>query len=67
VEVVEMEAATLLAIAAREGLEAAVVLAVTDLLDGGERRRIDSEALEAVGIRLGDAAFAAVRLPSRRP
>ena len=55
-EVVEMEAAALLAVAQRRGVAAAVLLAVTDLLEGG-RRRIDGEALEAAGLRLGETAY----------
>lgn len=59
-EAVEMEAATLLAIADRRGVAAAAVLAVTDLLEGDRRERISSEALEAVGPRLGEAGWAAL-------
>ncbi|CAN5205961.1 purine-nucleoside phosphorylase [soil metagenome] len=58
-EVVEMEAAALLAVARRRKVDAAVLLGVTDLLDG-TRRRIDGEALEAVGIRLGETAYEAI-------
>ena len=58
-EVVEMEAAALLAVARRRGVPAAVLLAVTDLLDG-ERRRIDPEALETAGLRLGETAYQAL-------
>ncbi len=58
-EVVEMEAATLLAVARRAGAAAAVLLAVSDLLHGG-RRRIDAEALEAAGLDLGETAYAAL-------
>ena len=64
-EVVEMEAATLLAVAARRGVAAAVLLAVSDQLAGGERRRIGAEALEAVGVRLGETAYAAISSGSR--
>ncbi len=59
-QVVEMEAATLLAVAARRDVRAAVLLAVTDLLEGGERRRLSVEELEAAGVRLGEAAWAAL-------
>jgi uridine phosphorylase len=59
-DVVEMEAATLLAVADRHDVPAAVVLAVTDLLDDGARRRIEEDALDAVGTRLGEAGFAAL-------
>lgn len=57
-QVVEMEAATLLAVAARRGARAAVVLAVSDLLPDGNRRRIAPEALERAGIHLGQVAYA---------
>ena len=59
-EVVEMEAATLLAVAARRRAAAAVLLAVSDQLVDGGRRRIDADALEAVGVRLGETAYAAL-------
>ena len=59
-DVVEMEAAALLAVCARHGADAAVVLAVTDVLHHGDRRRIAQEELEMVGVRLGEAGFAAL-------
>ncbi len=59
-EVVEMEAATLLALARRQGVAAGVLLAVTDLLEGG-RRRIGEEALERAGVRLGETAYQAMQ------
>ena len=59
-EMVEMEAATLLSVAARRGAAAAVLLAVSDQLADGSRRRIDREALEAAGVRLGQTAWAAL-------
>ena len=59
-EVVEMEAAALLAVAGRREVAAAVVLAVTDLLDGGERRRASREELAELGLRLGHAGWAAL-------
>jgi uridine phosphorylase len=58
-EVVEMEAATLLAIAGRRHVAAAVLLAVSDQLDGGERRRIGTDELEAAGLHLGQVAYQA--------
>jgi len=58
-EVVEMEAAALLAVAQRRGVAAAVLLAITDLLEGG-RHRIDGQALEAAGQRLGETAYQAM-------
>jgi uridine phosphorylase len=57
---VEMEAATVLAVAARHGVAAACVLAVTDLLAGDRRRRIAIEALEPVEAALGRLGAAAV-------
>ncbi|HZI90406.1 MAG TPA: hypothetical protein VFD31_02125 [Thermoleophilaceae bacterium] len=59
-QVVEMEAATVLAVAGRRDARAAVLLAVSDLLEGGERRRLDVEGVEAAGVRLGEAAWAAL-------
>lgn len=54
--VVEMEAATILQVAARRGVVAACVLAVSDV--GAER--IDQERLEQLAARLGDAGYAAL-------
>jgi uridine phosphorylase len=59
-EVVEMEAAALLAIAERRGVAAAVVLGVTDLLAAGARERIPRDDVEPLGLRLGEAAWAAL-------
>ncbi len=56
---VEMEAATLFAVAARHGVAAACVLAVSDTL-AGTRERIDPEALEQAEPALGRAGAAAV-------
>jgi DeoD family purine-nucleoside phosphorylase len=56
---VEMEAATVFAVAARHGVAAACVLAVSDLL-AGARERIDPEALERAEPALGRAGAAAV-------
>jgi uridine phosphorylase len=64
---VEMEAATVLQAAAAAGRPAGCVLAVTDELGPrGERRRIDREGLEAAGLRLGEAAAAALTGPGLR-
>jgi uridine phosphorylase len=59
-DVVEMEAATLFQVAKLRGVRAAAVLGVSDVLAGTERERIDPEALEALGITLGEAAWAAL-------
>jgi uridine phosphorylase len=58
-DVVEMECATLFQIAALRGVRAAAVLGVSDTLAGG-RRRIDPDALEALGLALGEAAWTAL-------
>jgi uridine phosphorylase len=58
--VVEMEAATLLAVAAYRGVEAACVLGVTDVPGPDGALRADREQLEAIGLRVGEAGYAAV-------
>lgn len=63
-DVVEMEAATLLALSARGGASGAVVLAVSDLLAGGARNRIDAEGLEKTGLDLGRTGYAALAAPA---
>jgi len=59
-QVIEMEAATLLALAAREGVACAVVLAVSDVLGGESRQRIEHEALQEAGVALGRAGYEAL-------
>ncbi len=56
---VEMEAATLFAVASHRGVRAGCLLAVTDVLAGG-RQRIGDEALEEVGLELGRAGLRAL-------
>jgi hypothetical protein len=58
--VVEMEAATLFQVARLRGARAAAVLGVSDRLAGDNRERIDAEALEALGVQLGETAWAAL-------
>ena len=59
--VVELEAATVLALARRRGLRAAALLLVAEVLgDDGGRRRIDPEQLRAGEQRLGEVAADAV-------
>jgi uridine phosphorylase len=60
-DIVEMEAAALLAVAGRRGVAAAVVLGVTDLLATGERERMPREELERLGLALGQAGWTALR------
>jgi uridine phosphorylase len=56
---VEMEAATLFALAARRNFAAGAVLIVTDVL-APQRTRIDADALTAAEVRLGTVAAAAL-------
>jgi DeoD family purine-nucleoside phosphorylase len=57
---VEMETAAILRVAQLRGVRAACVLGVSDEL-AGTRKRIDDERLEPLGVRLGEAALAALR------
>jgi uridine phosphorylase len=59
-DVVEMEAAALLRVAALRGVAAACVLAVSDVPRNGEMVRIEPDQLEAAGISLGRAGLAAL-------
>ena len=63
---VEMESATLFALAARRGFAAGAVLVVTDLL-APERVRIGSDELRTAEHRLGDAALAGLTRLARAP
>jgi uridine phosphorylase len=58
-DVVEMECATLFQLAKLRGARAAAVLGVSDTLAGG-RTRIDAGGLEGLGVRLGEAGWAAL-------
>ncbi len=60
---VEMEAATLYALSARRGVQAAAVLIVTDLLLP-TRRRIEAEALREAEHRLGELAVSGLAQPA---
>jgi uridine phosphorylase len=57
---VDLTAGAVFAVAARHGVAAACVLAVSDLLVG-ERRRIDPEAMEHAEVELGRVGAAALR------
>ena len=64
---VEMEAAALLAVAARHGARAACLLAVSDLIEADAVEaptapgpRLEREALADAGVRLGEAALSAL-------
>ena len=58
--VVEMEAATILQVAARRGVTAACVLAVSDVPSPGGAQRADADQLERFGLAVGAAGYAAV-------
>ena len=62
---VEMEAATVLQVAARHGVAAACVLGVTDAPapEGGDPLRMDQAQIEELGVRVGEAGYAALRSP----
>ncbi|MEA2374449.1 MAG: purine-nucleoside phosphorylase [Thermoleophilaceae bacterium] len=57
---IEMEAATVLTVAARRGARAACLLLVSDVLAGDGRARLSDEELEAGGERLGRVALRAL-------
>ena len=59
---VEMEAAALFALGPRVGVAVACLLVVTDVFPGGERVRIEPEALEGSVEAMGRAAAAALAL-----
>ena len=59
--VVDMEAAAILQVAARHGVEAACALGVTGVPPGNGARRATAVEIEALGLRLGEAGYAAVR------
>jgi uridine phosphorylase len=59
--VVEMEAATIFQVAQRRKVAAACVLGVSDVPGENGSRRVGSEELEALGVRLGNAGYAALR------
>jgi uridine phosphorylase len=57
---VEMEAASILQVAARRGVAAACVLGVTDVPSEDGSRRVTPEQLETIGVRVGEAGYAAL-------
>jgi len=60
---VEMEAATILQISARRGVSAACVLGVSDVPSSNGSRRMGPDELEQLGLRVGEAGYAALRSP----
>jgi uridine phosphorylase len=57
---VEMEAATVLQVAARRGVAAACVLGVSDVASSDGARRMTDDELVELGVRVGEAGYAAV-------
>ncbi len=57
---VEMEAAAILLVAARRGVEAACVLGVSDVIGGDGPVRADRQQIETIGLRVGEVGYAAV-------
>jgi uridine phosphorylase len=62
---VEMEAATILQVAARRGVAAACVLGVSDVATSDGARRMTDEELTNLGVRVGEAGYAAVAVSRR--
>jgi uridine phosphorylase len=60
---VEMEAATVLQVAARHGVAAACVLGVTDVASSNGPRQMGQDERAELGLRIGEAGYAAVRSP----
>jgi uridine phosphorylase len=60
---VEMEAAAILQVAARHGVAAACVLGVSDVASSNGTRRMSPDELAELGVRIGEAGYAAVRSP----
>ena len=60
---IEMEAATVLQVAARRGVAAACVLGVSDVPGSNGARRMSQDELELLGVRVGEAGYAALRSP----
>jgi uridine phosphorylase len=59
--VVEMEAATVLQVAARRGVAAACVLGVSDVASADGARRMTDDEIAELGVRVGEAGYAALR------
>jgi uridine phosphorylase len=58
-----METAAILGVAARHGVAAASVLGVARSALANGARRLDEDELEALGLSLGEAGYAALRSP----
>ena len=60
---VEMEAATILRVADRRGVAAACVLGVSDAAGSNGSRPMSPDELVELGVRVGEAGYAALRSP----
>jgi uridine phosphorylase len=60
---VEMEAATILQVAARRGVAAACVLGVSDVPGSNGARRMSPEEIAELGVRVGETGYSALRSP----
>jgi uridine phosphorylase len=60
---VDMEAATILQVAARHGVAAACVLGVREVSGSNGAGGMDPEELAELGVRVGEAGYAALRSP----
>ena len=60
---VEMEAATIFQVAARRGVAAGCVLGVSDVATPDGASRMADDELADLGVRIGEAGYAAVRSP----
>ena len=60
---VEMEAATIFQLAARRGVAAACVLGVSDVATSSGAKRMTDDEVAELGVRVGEAGYAALRSP----
>jgi len=60
---IEMVAATIFQVAARRGVAAACVVGVSDVASANGSRRMTQDELAELGLRIGEAGYAAVRNP----
>jgi uridine phosphorylase len=59
---VEMEAATVFAVAGRRGVRAACVLGVTDVSQANGALRAGPQRIEEIGLRVGEAGYSSLRI-----
>ena len=59
---VEMEAATVFAVAQRRGVRAACVLGVTDVSQANGALRAGPQRIEEIGLRVGEAGYSSLRI-----